>query len=292
MIFLCQCRDKNNLSGPTRNIFSFTWGTSDQIWIENSRFHSFKYLDTVANQLAGDSLIPISFLENDKIIIRKLEPTSLEMSEIEGNTEFLITDAVFLPDTFTFATKNYIDKQFLILYSNTAASRVYELKTLDVEIPEIRPDYQPQFEIRGYSVGDIIDRDQIEVIYSDIFGSMKTEEVVISDDLNVKFTVIGNQYIEKIERSNIRNQELHSLIRAIDKIFTNDHEYEEIVNGTGEFKETVKGYYWTEKDVSIFLQKVETSFEDPEDSFWRLQYSNHIITTILQNYLEFSPDNI
>jgi hypothetical protein len=237
-------------------------------------------------------IIPVSFLEEDKVIIRKLVPVSMEMKEVDGSTEFQITEAEFLPDTFIFATKHYMDSQFLILFANSSASRVYKLKTLDIKIPEIRPDYQPTFEINGYAVGDIIDRSRIEVIYSNVFGSMLTEEANLLDNPDVKFTIIGNRYIEKIERRNIRDQELHSLIRSIDKIFTTDYEYEETVNGMGDFQETVKGYYWNEKDVSLFLQKVESSFEDPSKSYWRLEYSNYIVTTILQNFLEYLPENI
>ena len=114
-LMLYQCQEKNSLTGPTQNVFSYTWGTNDQIVIEDSRYHSFAFLDTAANQLAGDTLIPVSFLEDDKVIIRKLVPTSMEMTEIDGSTEFLITEARYLPDTFTFATRHYIDNQFLIL---------------------------------------------------------------------------------------------------------------------------------------------------------------------------------
>lgn len=291
-LFLYQCREKDTLTGPTQNVFSYTWGTNDMIAIEDSRYHSHAFLDTAANQLAGDTLIPVSFLDENKVIIRKLVPTSMEMTEIDGSTEFLITEARFLPDTFTYGTRHYIDNQFLILYSGTTASRVYELKTLDIELPEIRPDYQPSFKVGGYAVGDIIDRDKIEVIFSDVFGSLVTEEAVLQEDPDIKFTIIGNRYIEKIERRNIRDQELHALIRDIDKVFTVDYEYDETVNGMNDFVETVKGYYWNEKDVSIFLQKVESSFDDPSDGFWTLEYSNYIITSILQNYLELTPENI
>jgi hypothetical protein len=292
LALLSQCKKAENLSGLGKDIFKYSWSTNEQVFIEENKFHSFKYLDTLNNQLSGDSLIPIQFTGQDQVIISQLVPTNMKMIEQDGMTEYIITKAQFLPDTFTFAVKKYIDKQFLILYSNNSATRVYELKNSGVNLPEIRTDYQPQLKISGYSVGDAVKRDELDIIYSDAFGSRVTEEAYLVENADIKLTILGYQYIEKIKKTNIRDQELDPLIRSIDKIFSRDHEYEEIVNGVDDFKETVKGYYWNEKDVSIFLQKIERSYEDQDDDRWTLEYSNYVITTILQNYLEVSAENI
>ncbi len=292
LLHLTQCKKAGIIREEGKNLLRYTWGTNDQTYIENFKFHSFRYLDTLENQLKGDTLVPIQFINGDRLIISQLVPTSMELVEREGITEYVITRAQFLPDTFTLATKKYIDKQFLLLFSNTVATRVLELKTSDEDIPVIRPDYQPAFKIAGYSVGDKIDRDQLDVFLSDIFGSRITEEAYLAGNEDIKFTIVGHQYIEKIKKTNIRDEDLNPLIKSIDKIFSKDHEYEEITTGSDDFKETVKGYYWNEKDVSIFLQKIESPFEDDENNYWTLEYSNYIITTILQNYLEMSPENI
>lgn len=292
LVFLSQCRKAEHLTGKEKNIFKYSWGTNDQIFIEDNKFHSFKYLDTLNHQLNGDSLVPIIFINKEQLIINQLVPTNLKMVEKGETTDYVITKAQFLPDTFTFALKKYIDKQFLILFSNASASRVYNLKNKAVDLPEIRSDFQPKYKIGGYSVGDVIDRDKIEIIYSDIFGSKVTEEAFLIDNQDIQFTILGYHYIEKIERSNIRDKELSTLIQSIGKFFSKDHEYEEIINGEDNFQEVVKGYYWNEKDVSIFLQKIERSYENQDDNFWTLEYSDYIITTILQNYLEVSPENI
>ncbi len=292
LAFLSQCKKAENLTGLGKDIFKYSWITNEQVFIEENKFHSFKYLDTLDSQLSGDSLIPIQFTGQDQVIISQLVPTNMKMIEQDGMTDYIITKAQFLPDTFTFAVKKYIDKQFLILYSNNSATRVYELKNSGVNLPEIRTDYQPQLKISGYSVGDAVKRDELDIIFSDAFGSRITEEAYLVENADIKLTILGYQYIEKIKKTNIRDQELDPLIRSIDKIFSRDHEYEEIVNGVDDFKETVKGYYWNEKDVSIFLQKIERSYEDQDDDRWTLEYSNYVITTILQNYLEVSAENI
>jgi hypothetical protein len=291
-IVLSQCKKVEETEERGQDILSYTWGTNDRIFIEDYKFHSHKFLDTLENQLEGDSLVPIRFLDQKRMIVTQLVPTSMKMTERGGMTEYVITQAQFLPDTFIFASKKYIDKQFLLLFSNTSATRVFELKSSETTVPEIRSDYQPEFQIHGYSVGDEIERNQLDVIYSDIFGSRVTEEAFLVGNEDIKFTLLGYRYIEKIEKSNIPDEELNQLIRAIDKIFKRDHEYEEIENGTNEFKEIVKGYYWNERDVSIFLQKTERPWENQEENFWTLEYSNYVITTILQNYLEETPENL
>ena len=291
-VFLSQCKKAEEVIGTGNEIFKYAWGNNDQIFIEDYKFHSCKYLDTLENQLEGDSLVPIKFINGDGLTITQLVPSSMKMMEKEGMTEFVITRAQFRTDTFNFATKKYIGKQFLLLFSNTSTTRIYELKTNEVELPEIRSNYQPQFKINGYSVGDKIERDQVEIIYSDIFGSRVTEEAYLVGNEDIKLTIIGHQYIEKIEKTNIRDKDLDPLIKSIDKIFSKDHEYEEIENGVEEFREIVKGYYWNEKDVSIFLQKIEKPYENKENNLWTLEYSNYIITNILQNYLQASPENI
>lgn len=291
-LLLFQCKKMEEISGSGKDIFIYTWGTHDQVYIENNKFHSYKYLDTLENQLKGDTLMPTQFIGKDQVVIQQLVPTSMKMMEIEGMTEYVITQAHFLPDTFTYATKKYIDKQFLLLYSNTSTTRIFELKTKEVEVPEIRPDYQPRFLINGYSVGDKIARDQVEIIYSDIFGNRVTEEAYLTGNENIKLTILGYEYIEKIEKANIPDGDLNTLVRSIDKIFTKAHEYEEIENGSEEMTEIVKGYYWNEKDVSIILQKIERPWENQETDSWTLESSNYVISTILENYLEITPENL
>jgi len=291
IVFLSHCKKTDYVIDQQKNIFKYSWGTNDQIFIEDNKYHSFKYLDTLSNQLVGDSLVPIEYLETGQVIIKKLVPTSMEMVEDQGITEFVITKAHFLPDTFSIAVKNYLDTKFLLLFSNTSTSRVYELKTKDLNIPEINSKSQPQYKIYGYSVGDEVDREKIEILYSDIFGSKVTEEAFLLDNQNIKFTIIGYKYIERIEIINIHDEELTRLIRSIDQVFSTSHEYEEIVNGEGDFKEIVKGYYWNEMDVSIYLQKIESNYEKQEENYWTLEYTNYIITNILQNYLKFSPQS-
>ncbi len=292
IVLISHCKKTDYRIEQQMNIFNYSWGTNDQIIIEDNKYHSFKYLDTISHQLVGDSLVDIDVLESGQIIIRKLIPTSMEMVEKEGITEFEITKAHFFPDTFSIAVKNYIDTQFLILFSNSSASRVYKLKSKDSNIPEINSDCQPQYKISGYSVGEKIDREKIEILDSDIFGSRVTEEACLIDNKNIIFTIIGYNYIEKIEIGNIRDSELDRLIRSVDKSFSEKYEYEELINGEGEFKEIVKGYYWNEMDVSIYLQKIEKPSEIQEDNYWTLEYSNHIITNILQNYLRSSTESV
>jgi hypothetical protein len=292
LLAFCSCRKTDRNVGKEMNVFQFTWGTPEQILIENNHYHSFKYLDTLSHQLKGDSLTPLEFLGRDQIIIKKLVPTSMEMVERDGITDFVITKAEFLPDTFTFAVKKYIGAHFMILFSKLSASRVFELKDTEGELEEINPGYQPKYEINGYSVGDIIDRNLVEIIYVDVFGSLKTEEAVLKGSEEVIFTILGNKYIEKIEKTNIGDQELAPLIRNIDRAFQQNHEYEEIINGSGDFQETIKGYYWNERDVVISLQKTEKNYEKEPENRWKLEYSNYIITNILQNYLDSTPENI
>jgi len=289
--FTC-CRKTVRKIGSEGDIFNYSWGTQDRVLIEDNQYHSYKYLDSVSHQLKGDTLIPIEYIGRDRLIIKKLVPTSMDMIEQDGMIDFVITKALFLPDTFTIGIKKYIDNHFLILFSEMSASSIYALKEKEIQVKEINAGYQPEYKISGYSVGDLIDRDKIEIVNVDIFGSMKTEEAVLIGNEQVVFTILGDKYIEKIGKTNISDQELVPLIRSIDKVFSGKHEYDEIMDGSGDYEEIIKGYYWNEKDVSISLQKIERNYERDEENSWTLEYSNYIITNILQNYLKPVPENL
>ncbi len=286
--FLISCSSRNSLIDGKPDITEYTWGTSNDIIIEEGFYHTFKKIDTVLNQLTGDTLTPIQIISDKKLVIRKMIPTSMDMKEKDGITEFVITKAKLMNDTLIYDVKNYIDQTFLILYSRSNASRVYVLKNPDVKLKETNHLQQPEFEVKGYKIGDRIDRSVIDVIYEDRFGTSITEEAVLIEDPDISFVIIGRNYIEHITRTGIPEDEIDKLIKAINKQFENEPEYEEITNGEGALKQTMRGYYWIEKDVSIQLQKTDPPVNG--QTGWTLEYSNFIITNILQNYLEEIPE--
>jgi hypothetical protein len=72
---LSQCKTE----GPEHSTLdptSYTWGTASGTVIENGYFHSKKTLDTLGNQLVGDTLIPIK-IEGSRMIIEKLVPLKI-----------------------------------------------------------------------------------------------------------------------------------------------------------------------------------------------------------------------
>jgi hypothetical protein len=148
---------------------------------------------------------------------------------------------------------------------------------------------QPVFEISDYSVGDRIDRTEIDILYTDNFGESVIEEASLKENPNVILTLLGKQFIEQIQRIRIQDEELESVINTVDEIFSVDSEYDEFRNVNGNLEEILKAYYWNEKEVSISLKKTiirNTLNNTTDDNGWTLTYENHLITRILQNFLE------
>jgi hypothetical protein len=283
-----QCKsDKSGQS--TIDINSHSWGTTTSIIIENGFYHSKKTLDTVNNQLIGDTLIPVT-IHNSRLIIKKLEPLHLEMKTVDGINDFYITETGFKTDTFMYDVKKYFDRSFLILIPESSSSYVYELKDEHNNVPQTNNILFPRFEVEGYAVGDEVNRNEIQVLFEDRFGTSLTEEAVLANNENVLLQIIAGQYIDKIQWTNIDDRQAQAIVKELNDIFTRKPDLqfldEENQIGSGE----VLHYYWSENEVNILLSRL-TDIGDL-DNVWTLTYTNLIISNILNNYLDDQPENL
>jgi hypothetical protein len=287
IIFLLQCKPRETEKVPV-DIHQFNWGTATHTVLENGFFHSKKTLDTVLNQLVGDTLIPISTI-GPELIIEKLEPLKMEMKTIDGLDEFYITKAGFKMDTFTYEIKNYFNKTFLILISENSSSYAYELKNNNVTIPETNNLYFPDFRIEGYAVGDIIDRDDIEVMSKDQFGTSLTEMAIFRNNNNVILKIINEHYIEEMQWKNISDSETQNIIKQLNNVFSKAPDIEYASEDTQTGSDEILNYYWSENEINVLLTRINEFGE--LDDFWSLNYSNLIVSDILNNFLgEFTDE--
>ncbi len=293
IILLNSCSFDKRLLTDQPDPTEYKWGTNKRIIIENGYYHSYRHLDTLTHQLKGDTLIPLEFTENNKVVLTRLLSSQMDMRETEGGiTEFVTTEATFRKDTFIFDMQKQAGKSFLILYSDNAASLVYELKDENTEISETNNLKQPVYRIKGYTVGETIDREAIDIVFTDNFGQSVVEEARLTADPAILFIIVGRKHIEQIQQFDISNGALESIKKELNKLFTRKAEYEEIINGEGPDRQIMQGYFWNEKEVSISLQRTIPDGGVRAEPDWTLTYNNYIITNILQNYLEMPPENL
>ena len=288
VIVLSYCKPKKDEMGVA-DINQYSWGTVTQTVIENGFYHSKKSLDTTLNQLIGDTLIPIA-TSGIELIIKKLEPLKMEMKTVDGVEDFYITKTGFKLDTFIFDVKNYFGKTFLILLSENSANYAYELKNENVNISETNNLYFPDFKIEGYAVGDVIDREDIEVMSSDQFGTLLTEQAIFKNNTGILLKIIDEKYIEEIQWKNIDNSEVQNIVKQLNSNFNSSPDIELITEDNQPASQEILQYYWSENEVHVLLTRAN-EFGDLDD-VWSLTYSNLIVSNILNNYLAELPKDL
>ena len=284
-IIIYQCQPKDTTNNVQVDILAYSWGSAQKIFIENESFHSNNYLDTITHKLVGDTLLPI-YISGTSIMLQKFEPVKMELKNYTGDDEYVITEIGIKTDTFTYDIKNYLDKSFLVLLSGNSATRIYELKNSSDKLPETKNNNYPRIDIAGYAVGDNINREEIEVIYSDQFGNILTEEVTLKNNQNILMNVKGGIYVEEIKWLNISNSEIDDLIKKINKEFTIDPQIER-EDSDPDITKDIVSYYWSENEVIILLQRPEINSSD-----WTLTYNNLIISGIINTYYENTPHHM
>lgn len=288
ILVLIQCKtDQTDLE--TSDPGSYSWGTATNTIIENGFFHSKKSLDTLDNQLVGDTLIPI-IIQNSKMIIEKLKPLQMEIKIIDGTEDFYITRIGYEKDTFDYEIKTLIGTSYLLLFSETSTSHVYILKNENTILPETKNIIFPDYKVSGYAVGDEIIRDDIQVVSKDQFGSILTEEAIHVDNENIYFKVIGSRYIEEIRWLNLSDVEKEKIMKELNSKFKDAPSIEHIIDPNGNETEIIASYFWFENEVSILLSRT-TEFGELDNS-WTLTYNNLIVTDILNNFLEPETENL
>lgn len=288
VLALSQCKTEDP-EHSTLDPTSYTWGTASGTVIENGYFHSKKTLDTLGNQLVGDTLIPIK-IEGSRMIIEKLVPLQMEMKILDGIEDFYITRIGYKKDTFNYEIKTIIGKTFLLLLSEHTSGHAYILKDGETILPETDNKVFPDYELGGYAVGDKIIRDDIEVLSKDQFGAILTEEAILMDNENIYLKVIGSSYIEEIRWLNIDDEKAEKLRKEINSKFKEAPAIEHFTDDTGNETELISGYYWSENEVNILLSRT-TEFGELDKS-WTLTYTNLIVSNILSNYIDADSENI
>lgn len=288
VLILSQCKtEQSDQSKPDPTLYS--WGNTTEIIIEKGYFHSKKTLDSVGNQLVGDTLLPLQ-IQGSKMIIEKLVPMEMEMKIIDGIEDFYITRIGYRKDTFEYEIKSFIGKTFLLLLSKNSSSYAYMLKDKEITLPETDNVKFPNYKIGGYAVGDEVIRNDIHVISTDQFGTTLTEEAILMDNENIYLKVIGSSYLEEIKWINISDEESEKLRKGINTEFKNQPAVEHLIDGTGNETDLITSYYWTDNEVNILLSRT-TEFGEL-DQFWTLTYTNLIVSDILRNYLDSDPESM
>jgi hypothetical protein len=283
-VFFSQCKH-NESSDLLIDIKDHNWGTRNAIVLENGYYHSYKTLDTITNQLTGDTLLPVR-IHDQKLILEKLEPLHMELRAVDGIEDFYITSTGFKADTFEYDVKKFADKYFLVLISPNSASQVYELKDKDLELSETNNISFPRYEIEGYTVGDEINRTEIQVLFKDQFGTSLTEEAILVNNENVLLKIIAGKYIEEIRWMNLPEKDILKIVKDLNSVFSSSPGIEYIPEEERIGSEDILQYFWSENDTNILLTKATETGDI--DEFWSLIYTDLILSNIMNNYLDAS----
>jgi archaellin len=212
----------------------------------------------------------------------------MELRLVDGIEDFYITQVGFKSDTFMYDVKKYAGKFFLVLISPNSGSHVLELKDKNIQLSETNNITSPRYELEGYTIGDVILRKDINVLYTDQFGSTLTEEATLLNNENILLKIIAGKYIEEIRWLNISEPDAQKIIRDLNKAFTLppyiEYASEVSMSQAGEILQ----YYWSENEENILLTKVTETGE--LDNVWTLTYTNLILSNIINNYIENSGD--
>ena len=281
-----QCK-RNESTDVLIDIKDHNWGTRNAIVLENGYYHSYKTLDTLTNQLTGDTLMPVSIHEKE-LILEKLEPLHMELRAVDGIEDFYITRTGFKADTFKYDVKKFAGKYFLVLISPNSASQVYVLKDKDLELSETNNISFPRYKIEGYTVGDEINRAEIQVLFKDQFGTSLTEEALLVNNDNVLLKIVGGKYIEEIRWMNLPEKDIQKIVKDLNSVFSSSPGIEYVPEEERTGSEDILQYFWSENDTNILLTKATETGNI--DEFWSLIYTDLILSNIMNNYLDASME--
>jgi hypothetical protein len=161
---------------------------------------------------------------------------------------------------------------------------------MDNVLPETQNLLFPDYKVGGYAVGDKINRDDIQVVSKDQFGTILTEEAIHMDNENIYYKLIGSSYIEEIRWLNLNTDEMEKIMKELNSKFKDPPSVEYILDPNGNETELIASYYWSQNEVNVLLSRT-TEFGEMDKS-WTLAYNNLIVSNILNNYLEPGIENL
>lgn len=238
--------------------------------------------------MVGDTLIPINIVDSTVIITQIVGKGKWE--EISNEYKFIPNSDTILTDTFMFDFKNFNGIKLLLYNTDNYYPIVYNLLE-NKSVNETNHIDNVKFEIAGYSIGDTINRNLLEiddVTNYDLY-SIEEGELKSNDDIDIE--LIGSMYVFKITQHDVSEYDLEDIMKVVKAKLGIEPKHTPLTKG----KEYEQEYYrWNKNGVEITLQKMKYIGNDSwkrlySNDGWTLYYEDKIMESLLIN--EFKNTN-
>ncbi|MBZ9630538.1 hypothetical protein LB465_07075 [Salegentibacter sp. LM13S] len=284
VIVICFFSSCSNSDSDSPEFLNYNWKDKERVWIKNGMYNSYSHFEPDTGKMVGDSLIPIEVLNDSLLVITSIGP--------KGTFD---EDFKFIPnrDTVYFDTLTYELREFkgtkLLLYpvNGRFYSAIYELEG-NAEVPTHITKDIIKFEVAGFSIGDTIDRDLIEVKDTRNYDGRAFEIVTLKTNRDVQVDLIGGKYIYKITQHGISEYDLDEVIEVVSHKMGFEPEHKP-TSQAGDYEQEY--YDWVKDGVRITLQKVLYVGDDSmkklvKDNDWTLYYEDRTTSSLL--WIEFA----
>lgn len=255
------------------------WYIAGELFLRNDSSISAKYYDFEKQALVGDTTFPI--ILSDSMIIYSLVR---EKGVYNDGRSFEVTGDTIITDTAFYDFIYINDKPKLILY-------LQSFPKICVSKNKIKPKptnnfQREKFEIDGFSIGDLVDRDLLKTrgIYD--FDTYTIEDCELKEDKDIKIKIIGYNQIYSIERHNIPDYRIHSAIKVVSNKLGVEPEYVPMRRWDESSDYEHEFYRWNAKGVRIKLERTRYIGRELyrnllETDKWTLHYDDDVQRTIL-----------
>lgn len=213
----------------------------------------------------------------DTVYHFSLTDSTLYYSEIKEDTTINVSygyDFIF-----------YNNMPYLVLSSPSSYFLVFTPEKRDIKIKLTNNFKSIKFEIGGYSIGDIIDRDLINFTDVSNYG-VPIEIGNLKSNKDIILSIIGDSIIYSIERENIYNSDIDDILKVVTNKLGKEPEHKPMPKKKPIKHEPIFESYswWNSGTVSINLSrsKYVDYFDDVRTIDWSLKYDDRLKQSLME----------
>ncbi|MBC8526978.1 MAG: hypothetical protein H8D22_09025 [Candidatus Cloacimonetes bacterium] len=270
LICLIGCSKKTNTIAKKHKSYQYFKVTT---WV--SEKYGFKQI------IKDDSLFISGTLYDGSIIDTvyhfSLTDSTLYYTEIKEDTTITVSygyDFIF-----------YYDMPYFVLSTPSSYFLVFTPEKRDIEIKSTNNSKSIRFEIDGYSIGDIIDRDLINFTDVSNYG-VPLEIGNLRSNNDIILSIIGDSIIYSIERENIHDYDIDNILKVVTNKLGKEPEHDPMPNKKAIKHEPIFERYswWNSGAVSITLSrgKYVDYFGDVRTINWGLEYDDKLKQSLME----------
>ncbi|OFY41584.1 MAG: hypothetical protein A2X18_07100 [Bacteroidetes bacterium GWF2_40_14] len=282
LIIIISCR--NAEADKYDKYLTYKWGNDSLVVIENGFFHSKTHYDSILNKMVGDTLIPIKRIDSMLIITQIVAKGKWEL--IDDRHIFFPSSDTLITDTVLFKFRNLFGSKLFLFNKKGEYLQFYTLLEKQNDVILENFDDRIKFEIKGFTIGDTISRELVEIEDIHNYETYTIEKSVLKSNKNIEIDIIGDSIIYSIAQREISDSEADDIKLVVKNKLSSEPEYiPKDIKDDYEFEY----YYWNKFEITIQLQKMTYkgnnfySLLNTKVNNWALYYSDRFIENILIN---------